>query len=123
MDGALAPVSGADRRARRKSTILTIVTESISKADNKAEWDTAFEARLRAARQQPGWLATQVLIPETDRQRRIIIGTWSRREDWERWHRADPFRQTRQRLDAADQSDGQEQWFTAHSMANARDKD
>jgi heme-degrading monooxygenase HmoA len=103
--------------------MLTIITESIIKAGNEAEWDTAFETRLRAAKQQPGWLATQVLIPATEPQKRIIIGTWSSREDWERWHQADPFRQTRQQLDAADQSDGQERWFTVHSMASAKDND
>ncbi len=101
--------------------MLTIITESTIEAGNEARWDAAFETRLQAAREQPGWLATQVLIPETEPQKRVIVGTWESREAWEAWHRADPFRQTRQQLDAADQSDGRERWFTVHSMASAED--
>ncbi len=99
--------------------MLTIVTEATIEAGNEARWDAAFEERLRAAQEQPGWLATQVLIPEAEPQKRVIVGTWESREDWARWHQADPFRHTRQQLDAADQSGGQERWFTVHRVANA----
>lgn len=101
--------------------MLTIITESIIQAGNEAAWDAAFEMRLAAAQGQPGWLATQVLIPEEDPQKRVIVGTWASREAWERWHQADPFRETRQQLDAADQEDGRERWFAVHSMARAED--
>ncbi len=100
---------------------MTIITESTIETGREAEWDAAFEQRFRAAQEQPGWIATQVLIPETDPQRRVIVGTWESREAWERWHEADQFRQTRRQLDAADREDGQERWFTVHSLARAED--
>lgn len=101
--------------------MMTIITESTIEAGNEARWDAAFEARLQAAREQPGWLATQVLIPESEPQKRVIVGTWASREAWARWHEADPFRETRRHLDAADRADGQERWFAVHSMASAED--
>jgi len=101
--------------------VPTVIAESTIEAGNEAQWDAAFEARLQAAQEQPGWLASQVPIPEGEPQQRVIVGTWASRAAWERWHRADPFRQTRQQLDAADRSDGRERWFAVHSMASAED--
>jgi heme-degrading monooxygenase HmoA len=101
--------------------MMTIITESTIQPGNEAGWDEAFQERLEAAKEQPGWLATQVLIPEGDPQKRVIVGTWESREAWERWHQADPFRQTRQQLDTLDQSDGRERWFSVHSMSAAED--
>jgi heme-degrading monooxygenase HmoA len=100
--------------------MMTIITEATIEAGNEAQWDAAFAERLRAAQEQPGWLATQVLIPEAAPQQRVIVGTGESREAWARWHQADPFRRTRQQLDAADQSGGRERWFTVHSLANAK---
>ena len=96
--------------------MMTVITEATIEAGNEAQWDAAFEERLQAARTQPGWRATQVLIPEGEPQKRLIVGTWESRAAWARWHEADPFRQTRRQLDAADRSDGRERWFTVHSM-------
>jgi heme-degrading monooxygenase HmoA len=101
--------------------MMTVITESTIQPGNEAEWDAAFEQRLQSAKEQPGWLALQVLIPEAEPQKRVIVGTWERREDWERWHAADPFRQTRQQLDQLDATDGRERWFTVASMAAAED--
>ncbi len=99
--------------------MLTVITESTIQPGNEAGWDQAFQERLQAARQQPGWLALQVLIPEGEPQKRVIVGTWESREAWERWHRADPFQQTRRQLDKLDQADGRERWFTVASVATA----
>lgn len=101
--------------------MMTIITESTIAEGHEAQWDAAFQERLQAAKEQPGWLALQVLIPEGEPQKRVIVGTWESREAWQAWHRADPFRQTRQRLDAADREDGRERWFTVHSMDSAED--
>lgn len=101
--------------------MMTIITESTIQPGNEAQWDEAFQERLQAAQGQSGWLATQVLIPEGEPQKRLIVGTWESREAWQRWHEADPFRQTRQQLNTLDQSDGQEHWFTVHSMVAAED--
>ncbi len=99
--------------------MMTVITESTIQPGNEADWDRAFQERLQAARQQPGWLALQVLIPEGEPQRRVIVGTWESRAAWERWHRADPFQETRRQLDALDRADGQERWFTVASVAAA----
>lgn len=101
--------------------MMTVITEATVGPGNEAGWDAAFAERLQSARAQPGWLALQVLIPEGEPQKRVIVGTWESREAWERWHGADPFRQTRQRLDTLDQADGRERWFTVASMAAAED--
>jgi len=101
--------------------MMTVITESTVQAGNEAEWDAAFEQRLQSAKEQSGWLALQVLIPEGEPQKRVIVGTWERREDWERWHAADPLRQTRRQLDQLDAADGRERWFTVASMAAAED--
>jgi heme-degrading monooxygenase HmoA len=101
--------------------MMTVITESTIQPGNEAAWDEAFRERLSAAKGQPGWLGTQVLIPEDDPQRRVIVGTWESREAWERWHRADPFRETREQLDSLDQSDGRERWFTVADIAAAED--
>jgi heme-degrading monooxygenase HmoA len=98
--------------------MMTVITESTIQPGNEVAWDEAFHKRLSAAKQQPGWVATQVLIPEGEPQRRVIVGTWESREAWERWHRADPFRQTRQELDTLDQADGDERWFTVADHAS-----
>lgn len=66
--------------------MMTIMTESTIEAGNEAQWDAAFAMRLEAAQGQPGWRATQVLIPDDNPQKRVIVGTWQSREAWERWH-------------------------------------
>jgi heme-degrading monooxygenase HmoA len=101
--------------------MMTVITESTIEAGNEARWDAAFQERLQSAQAQPGWLATQVLIPEGEPLKRVIVGTWESHAAWERWHRAAPFLQTRERLDDADREAGQERWFAVHSMASAED--
>ena len=55
--------------------------------------------------------AQKLLIPMDDPRKRIVVGTWQRREDWERWHTTDGFRRTREQLDAATASEAPERWF------------
>ena len=97
--------------------MMTVITESTVQPGGEAGWDAAFQERLRAARAQPGWLGLQVLIPEGEPQKRVIVGTWASREDWERWHAATPFRETRHDLDRLDASDGEPRWFAVASSA------
>ncbi len=101
--------------------MMTVITETTLEAGQEAEWDQAFQERLAAARQQPGWIGVQVLIPEGEPQKRVIVGTWESQEAWARWHEANPFRETRRQLDTLDRTDGQERWFTVASVATARD--
>ncbi len=99
--------------------MMTVITETTLEAGQEAEWDQAFQERLAAARQQPGWIGVQLLIPVDAPDRRVVVGTWESREAWEAWHQTDPFQRTRQAMDHADRSDGRERWFQVASVATA----
>jgi len=55
--------------------MMTVITETTLKPGQEQEWDRAFEERLRAAKQQPGWVDTQLLIPEDEPNKRVVVGT------------------------------------------------
>lgn len=78
--------------------MLTIVTHLTLKEGTEPEWDAAMRERLNAAKERPGWVGGQLLIPLDGMNRRVIIGTWQTRSDWEAWHTDPAFAETRQRL-------------------------
>ena len=96
--------------------MMTVITETTLETGQEAQWDQAFQERLAAARQQPGWIGVQLLIPVDDPDRRVVVGTWESREAW---HQTDTFQRTRQRMNEADRSDGRERWFQVASVATA----
>jgi heme-degrading monooxygenase HmoA len=55
--------------------------------------------RLSAAKKRPGWVGGQVLRQSDKPDRRVIVGTWMTRADWEAWHHDRHFAATRGRLD------------------------
>jgi hypothetical protein len=61
-------------------------------------------------RGQGGWICTQLLIPNDGMNKRVIIGTWQTRADWEAWHRDPAFAETRARLDGLEAAPRQEWW-------------
>jgi heme-degrading monooxygenase HmoA len=63
--------------------MLTIVTHVHLKEDAGREWDTAMRTRLSAAKKRPGWVGGQLLRPSDKPDRRVIVGTWRTRADWE----------------------------------------
>ena len=79
--------------------MVTIVTDVHVKDGKVGDWDEIMQERMAAARQQPGWVAGQLLQPTGDPQKRRIIGTWRTRDDWQAWHRDPKFAQTRRQLD------------------------
>ncbi|HEX2280169.1 MAG TPA: antibiotic biosynthesis monooxygenase family protein [Thermomicrobiales bacterium] len=91
--------------------MMTVITETSVQPGQEQEWDNAFRARAKDAQKQPGWVATQLLIPADDRQKRVVVGTWQDQESWERWHNTDSFQQTRDQLNSATVDDGNERWF------------
>lgn len=91
--------------------MMSVMTETRVKSGQEAAWDRAYHERADDARAQPGWMALQLLVPEDDPQRRVVVGTWRNREDWVRWHATDVFARTRAMLDAASEDDGTERWF------------
>lgn len=91
--------------------MMTVITETSVQPGQEQAWDEAFRERSEDARQQPGWVATQLLIPVDDRQKRLVVGTWQDRESWEQWHSTGRFNETRGQLNEATVDDGNERWF------------
>ena len=79
--------------------MVTIVTEIELRDGAEPKWDEVMRERMVAATAQPGWVGGQLLQPEGDPGRRVIVGTWRSREDWEQWHADPKFRATRAQLD------------------------
>jgi heme-degrading monooxygenase HmoA len=74
------------------------------------DWDAVMRRRLSAARQQPGWVGGQLLRPIDKENRRVIVGTWRTRADWDRWHDDPTFAETRQRLDGLESAPPDHWW-------------
>jgi len=79
--------------------MVTIVTEVQVKAGSASQWDELMRERMSTARKHAGWVGGQLLQPESDPQRRVIVGTWKTRDDWKEWHNDPQFQETRSELD------------------------
>ena len=99
--------------------MLTVITETRVKQGQEAEWDRAYHERAQDARNQDGWVDLHLLIPEDDSQTRVVVGTWRDRAAWEAWHGTETFERTRERLNAATESHGSEQWYRVAEQETA----
>jgi heme-degrading monooxygenase HmoA len=90
--------------------MMTIVTRVTLKEASAPEWDAAMRERLDAAQHQPGWIGAQLLIPLESLNKRVLIGTWRTRADWEAWHKDLAFAETRKRLEGLEATPGEEWW-------------
>ena len=79
--------------------MMTIVTVITLKEGAEAEWDAAMRERLAAAKGQSGWIGGQLLKRADAPNKRVIVGTWQTRANWEAWHRDEAFAETRRRLE------------------------
>lgn len=91
--------------------MMTVVTEIEIESGQEPQWDAAFRDRLEDAPNQQGWIAMQFVIPLDAPNKRMVIGTWESRADWEAWHDTDVFKSTRDRLDGIKQTSGDETWY------------
>jgi heme-degrading monooxygenase HmoA len=66
--------------------MMTVVTPLRLKTGGEPEWDAAMREPLSTAREGPGWIGGQLLIPLDGHNKRTVIGTWDSRADWEAWH-------------------------------------
>ena len=82
--------------------MMTIVSRVRVAEGQEPDWDEALRERLAAARTQPGFVGVQLCIPLDALNERVIIGTWETRADWEAWHGAEPFLETRRRLEGVE---------------------
>ena len=90
--------------------MMTIVTHVHLKDGVGSEWDAAMRTRLSAAKKRPGWVGGQLLRSADQRDRRVIIGTWTTRANWEAWHHDPKFAETRQRLDGLESAPAEHWW-------------
>jgi len=90
--------------------MMTIVTRVTLRQGAEPEWDKAMRERMTAAREQPGWVGGQILIPLDGLDRRVIIGTWQSRAHWETWHNDDAFAATRRRIAGLEAQPHDDEW-------------
>jgi heme-degrading monooxygenase HmoA len=91
--------------------MMTIVTRVTLKEGAEPTWDGIMQGRLEAARDQPGWIGAQILIPVDALDQRVIVGCWESRADWEAWHDDAAFRETRRRLDGLEAHSAEMEWY------------
>jgi heme-degrading monooxygenase HmoA len=84
--------------------MMTIVTHVHLREGAGRNWDAAMRTRLSAAKKASGWVGGQLLRPADKPDRRVIVGTWRTRANWEAWHHDSQFTETRQRLDGLERA-------------------
>jgi len=90
--------------------MMTVVTHVTLEQGNEPEWDAAMRQRLEAAEGRPGWISGQLLIPLDGLNRRVIVGTWATRADWEAWHTDGTFAETRRQLEGLEAKPSEMSW-------------
>jgi heme-degrading monooxygenase HmoA len=88
----------------------TIVTYVHLRPGAGRDWDAVMRKRLSAARTRPGWVGGQLLRPADKEDKRVIVGTWRTRADWEKWHHDPTFAETRQRLEGHENTPAEHWW-------------
>lgn len=92
--------------------MMTVMTETTLKEGMEPQWDAAYRRRAEAVADHDGWVGLQLLIPLDAPNKRVVLGTWETRADWEAWHGTDVFQETRDEMDAAEDAHGrQERWY------------
>jgi heme-degrading monooxygenase HmoA len=90
--------------------MMTIVTHVHLREGAGRDWDAAMRTRLSAAREAPGWIGGQLLRPADKPDRRVIVGTWRTRANWEAWHHDPQFTETSQRLEGLERAPAEHWW-------------
>ena len=54
--------------------MMTVITYATLREGAEPEWDEAMRNRLASARDHPGWVGGQLLIPLDGLNRRMIVG-------------------------------------------------
>jgi heme-degrading monooxygenase HmoA len=98
--------------------MMTVLTTSQLRPGAEDQWDAAMRERFESAQRMPGWVSGQLLTPEDDPRSRVIVGTWSSREDWMAWHDDPAFLDGRAVLGDLESRPNVTRWFTV--VADAR---
>jgi len=99
--------------------MMTVVTTTRLRPGGEAEWDLAMRERFESAHTRPGWVSGQLLTAEDDGSTRVIVGTWSSREDWESWHSDPAFLERRGTLEQYEAEPSRTAWFQVVADARA----
>lgn len=91
--------------------MMTVITNLTLRQGSEPEWDAAMRTRLESAGGQMGFLGSQLLAPLDALNRRVVVGTWNTRSDWEAWHNDAAFLASRQLLDRLQEGPGETTWF------------
>ncbi|MFR9806981.1 antibiotic biosynthesis monooxygenase family protein [Pseudonocardia sp. RS010] len=100
--------------------MMTVVTEITLKRGSEPEWDGAMRDRLAAAQDRTGWVGGQLLIPLDGQNRRVVVGTWQSRADWQAWHEDETFAETRARMEGLQEGDSVITWHEVVIQAHAQ---
>jgi heme-degrading monooxygenase HmoA len=90
--------------------MMTVITEVTLERGSEPEWDAAMRERLAAARGRPGWVGGQLLIPLDGQNKRVVVGTWQSRADWQAWHEEGAFAETRTRMEGLQEGESAIAW-------------
>jgi heme-degrading monooxygenase HmoA len=93
--------------------MMTVITRLTLAQGAEGEWDTTMDERMKAAEGQAGWIGGQLLKATDEPSARVIVGTWGSRDDWERWHGEEAFRETRERLEGLQRGPAEVSWYEA----------
>jgi heme-degrading monooxygenase HmoA len=91
--------------------MMTVITEITIEPGQEPKWDETFRTRYQDVKGQPGWLGMQLLIPLDAPNKRLVVGTWQTRADWEAWHNTKSFQKTRETMDSVKQSSSEDRWY------------
>jgi len=104
-------LSGEFIATHEEDPMVTIVTDiRLKKEGAEQQWDAVMRERLDLARSWPGWVGGQLLQPEHDPAKRLIVGTWQSRDDWEKWDEDPEFAHTREELQGLSTDTPQHAW-------------
>ena len=90
--------------------MMTVITNVTLSEGTEPEWDRVMAERLANAAGCDGWIRGEILMRLDGMNKRLIVGTWRSRADWEAWHQDPTFTETSARLDAVQTSTSGPQW-------------
>jgi heme-degrading monooxygenase HmoA len=92
--------------------MMTVITTTRLRQGAEQEWDAAIRERFQSAQERPGWVCGQLLTPLDAPDARVLVGTWSTKDDWEAWHNNPAFIDQRGRLEALEAEASTTAWYT-----------
>ena len=99
--------------------MMTVITYITLKEGSEPDWDAAIRERFESARRCAGWVRGEILMPLNAMEKRVIVGVWESRADWEAWHQDPAFAAARARLDSLQVEQSEPSWYEVVSEVAA----